>query len=79
MLCSTYVVVAHENPNHDYIYIDIERGLNKKRHTYIQTLFAASLLESDWTRDHPYITSAKGLGWWGQKNGNFADYQYYLY
>ena len=53
MLCSTYVVVAHENPNHDYI--DIERGLNKKRHTYIQTLFAASLLEADWTRDHPYI------------------------
>ena len=44
---STYVVVAHENPNHDYI--DIERGLNKKRHTYIQTLFAASLLEADWT------------------------------
>jgi hypothetical protein len=21
----------------------------------------------------PYITSAKGLGGWGQKNGNFAD------
>ena len=23
-------------------------------------------------RDHPYITSAKGLGGWGQKNGNFC-------
>ena len=23
-------------------------------------------------KDHPYITSAKGLGGWGQKNGNFC-------
>ena len=23
-------------------------------------------------RDHPYITSAKELGGWGQKNGNFC-------
>ena len=23
-------------------------------------------------RDHPYITSGKGLGGWGQKNGNFC-------
>ena len=23
-------------------------------------------------RDHPYITSAKGLGWWVKKNGSFC-------
>ena len=27
-------------------------------------------------RDNPYITSAKGLGWWGQKMAIFADVQY---
>ena len=31
-----------------------------------------------WARDHPYITSAKGLGGWDQKNGIFADVQYFL-
>ena len=36
-------------------------------------------LAKDTVRDHPYITSAKGLGGWGQKNCNFADDQYYFY
>ena len=31
------------------------------------------------TRDHPYITSAKGLGGWGQKMTIFADVQYCIY
>ena len=30
-------------------------------------------------RDHPYITSAKGLGGWGQKMSIFADVQYCIY
>ena len=29
-------------------------------------------------RDHPYITSAKGLGRWGQKMAIFTDVQYCL-
>ena len=29
-------------------------------------------------RDHPYITSAKGLGGWGKKMAIFADVQYYF-
>ena len=29
-------------------------------------------------RDHLFITSAKGLGGWGKKMSNFADFQYYL-
>ena len=28
--------------------------------------------------DHPYITSAKGMGWWGKKTAIFADVQFYL-
>ena len=28
--------------------------------------------------DHPYITSAKELGGWAQKNDMFADFQYYI-
>ena len=32
-----------------------------------------------YARDHPYIISANRLGGWGQKNGNFADVQYYLH
>ena len=35
-------------------------------------------LHTMYVRDHPNITSAKGLGGWGQKNGNFAYVQYYL-
>ena len=30
-------------------------------------------------RDHPYITSAKGLGGWVQKMAIFADVQYCIY
>ena len=30
-------------------------------------------------RDHPYITSAKGLGGWGQKKAVFVDVQYCIY
>ena len=35
------------------------------------------LMNYDWSqviliRDHPFITSAKGLGGWGQKNGTFC-------
>ena len=30
-------------------------------------------------RDHPYITSANGLGGWGQKTASFVDVQYYIY
>ena len=30
-------------------------------------------------RDHPYITSAKGLGGWVQKTASFADVQYCIY
>ena len=29
--------------------------------------------------DHPYITSAKRLGGWGQKMTNFAGFQYCIY
>ena len=29
--------------------------------------------------DHPYITSAKELGGWGQKMAIFADVQYCIY
>ena len=32
-----------------------------------------------WPRDHPYITSVKGLGGWGRKMSIFADIQYYIY
>ena len=28
--------------------------------------------DRDISWDHPYITSAKGLGGWDQKNGNFC-------
>ena len=31
------------------------------------------------TRDHPYITSAKGLSGWGQKMAIFADVQYSVF
>ena len=30
-------------------------------------------------RDHPYITSAKGLGGWVKKIAVFADVQYCIY
>ena len=30
-------------------------------------------------RDHPYITSTKGLGGWVKKMASFADVQYILY
>ena len=30
-------------------------------------------------RDHPYITSAKGLGGWVPKMAVFADVQYCIY
>ena len=30
-------------------------------------------------RDHPYITSAKGLGGWVKKKARFADVQYCIY
>ena len=30
-------------------------------------------------RDHPYITSVKGLGGWVQKGVVFADVQYCIY
>ena len=41
-----------------------------------------ALLHEYWANalgDHPYITSAKGLGGWGQKMALFADVQYCIY
>ena len=32
-----------------------------------------------WTKDHPYITSAEGLGGWVQKMAVFTDFQYCIY
>ena len=41
----------------------------------------ASFLSFFWQRlrDHPYITSPKELGRWGQKMAIFADVQYCIY
>ena len=32
-----------------------------------------------YSKDHPYITSAKRLGWWVHKMAIFADVQYCIY
>ena len=40
---------------------------------------ASSTIPAELPRDHPYITSAKGLGGWGQKMAIFADVQYSIY
>ena len=37
--------------------------------TYLSTL----------VKDHPYTTSAKGLGGWVQKMANFTDVEYCIY
>ena len=44
--------------------------------TQLQSISLTFLKKQVW--DHPYITSAKGLGGWGQEMAIFADVQYYL-
>ena len=44
----------------------------------IISFFKHKFLMENFLRNHPYIMSAKGLGGLGQKNGNFADVQYYV-
>ena len=43
-----------------------------KMHGYYFTSMTLVVEYQFWARDHPYITSAKGLGGWDQKNGNFC-------
>ena len=42
------------------------------RACFVNSLFDNLSLFLTLHRDHPYVTSAKELGGWGQKNGNFC-------
>ena len=46
---------------------------------YVNFLLRQRNLIKHFIKDHPYITSAKGLGWWGQKMAVFSDVQYCIY
>ena len=46
------------------------------RFIWIESIEFSTLLHSFCKRDHPYITSAKGLGGWSRKIAIFADVQY---
>ena len=59
---------------HYYYYSTFENSSNsppseKKRKSCLSNVL----------RDHPYITSAKGLGWWVKKMAVFADFHYCIY
>ena len=45
---------------------------NVKRKDYCVLTYLFSTIRLHILGDHPYITPAKGLGGWGQKNGNFC-------
>ena len=55
----------------------VGNSLRKKKIFKGQRKFSHKLHSSP--TDHPYNTSAKGLGGWGQKMATFADVQYCIF